>query len=199
MRARERRRWESRGVRPRSESRSSSFVSTRARGGEGARAVDGFLERPARGKKPQTRERPNRNRTEPTDETTRARRRFERDDTILFDDGARSRCKRWREEIYDESPAMQNAQMCLSWRPETKKRRTRRVRRELTNHIKSQKETLKQLLQHKDEMTSRCQDIERDYKTNVIEATANAPKHTTGAGDAEELAEVKAERKVGER
>ena len=114
----------------------------------------------------------------------------------MFDDGARSKVQTVAREIYDESPAMQNAQMCLSWRPQTKKKEDPAgFVAELTNHIKSQKETLKQLLQHKDEMTSRCQDIERDYKTNVIEATANAPKHTIREpATAEELAEVKAER-----
>ena len=57
-------------------------VDARAGGEEGARAVDGFLERRARGgrNRRETREanRTEPNRTEPTDETTRARRRFER-------------------------------------------------------------------------------------------------------------------------
>ena len=57
--------------------------------------------------------------------------------------------------IYDESAALQNAVRCLSWRPTTKKKdNPDAFVAELTNHIKSQKETLKQLLQHKDEMTS---------------------------------------------
>ncbi len=179
-----------------------SFVVVRvdARAGGGGCPRGGWISRAPRerGKKPPRDARGERNRTEPNRLTRRRARAggSREDDTILFDDGARSKVQTVAREIYDESPAMQNAQMCLSWRPQTKKKEDPAgFVAELTNHIKSQKETLKQLLQHKDEMTSRCQDIERDYKTNVIEATANAPKHTIREpATAEELAEVKAER-----
>ena len=150
--ARERARgWESRGVRPRSESRSSSFVSTRAGGGGCPRG--GWISRAPRerGKKPTRDARGEPNRTEPNRLTRRRARAggSREDDTILFDDGARSKVQTVAREIYDESPAMQNAQMCLSWRPQTKKKEDPAgFVAELTNHIKSQKETLKQLLQH---------------------------------------------------
>ena len=118
------------------------------------------------------------------------------DTTILFADGLKSQVQVVAREIYDESPAMENARMCLQWRPSVKKKdNPDAFVAELTNHIKSQKETLKQLLQHKDEMTSRCQDIERNYKMAVSEAAANAsgPPVTVPA-TAAEMADLKAER-----
>ena len=98
--------------------------------------------------------------------------------------------------IYDESPAMENATRCLSWRPTVKKKADPEgFVAELTMHIKSQKETLKQLLQHKDEMTAECQEIERSYKAAVEEAAVNGNGQTvTVPATAAEMADLKAER-----
>ena len=114
----------------------------------------------------------------------------------MFADGMRSQVQSVARTIYDESPATANAQMCLQWRPTVKKKENvDGLVAELTNHIRTQKETLKLLLQHKDEMTSRCQDIEKSYKIAVEDAAANAsgPPMTVPA-TAAEMAELKAER-----
>jgi len=89
---------------------------------------------------------------------------------------------------------MVNAQVCLNWRPTTKKKEDPEAFiAELTNHIKSQKETLKQLLLHKDEMTSECQMIEKNYKV-AMEAAKMPAGTATVPATAGELAEMKAER-----
>ena len=84
--------------------------------------MDGFLGAAPREKPPRA---ARANRTEPnrpTDETTRAQAVRGEDDTILFDDGAKIKVQTVAREIYDESPAMQSAHVCLSWRPQTKKK-----------------------------------------------------------------------------
>ena len=118
------------------------------------------------------------------------------DDTILFNDGMKSQVQAVARKIYDESPAMENATRCLSWRPTVKKKADPEgFVAELTMHIKSQKETLKQLLQHKDEMTAECQEIERSYKAAVEEAAVNGNGQTvTVPATAAEMADLKAER-----
>jgi len=115
------------------------------------------------------------------------------DETILFADGMKSQVQQVARSIYDESAALQNAVRCLSWRPTTKKKdNPDAFVAELTNHIKSQKETLKQLLQHKDEMTSECQQIERNYKEAVEQAKTEGG--VAAPATAEEMAQIQTER-----
>ena len=116
------------------------------------------------------------------------------DETILFADGMKSQIQQIAREVYDDSPALANAQVMLSWRPTTKKKDDPNAfAAELTNQIKSQKETLKQLLQHKDEMTAKCQAVERSYKV-AMESAKSEVVTTTVPATAEEMAQIKAER-----